>query len=59
MITKISVGSDVWLDVVHDLNSRCQATILSIEDEGLDTLENQKLGYFRGRENLTFPQTTP
>lgn len=41
MITKISVGSDVLGDVVHDLNSRCQATILSIEDEGLDTLENQ------------------
>ncbi|KAM9935824.1 hypothetical protein OXX80_004604 [Metschnikowia pulcherrima] len=41
MVTKISVGSDVLGDVVHDLNSRCQATILAIEDEGLDTLENQ------------------
>ncbi|OBA20767.1 ribosome-releasing factor 2, mitochondrial [Metschnikowia bicuspidata var. bicuspidata NRRL YB-4993] len=41
MMTKISVGSDVLGDVVHDLNSRCLATIVSIEDEGMDTLENQ------------------
>lgn len=33
MHTKVYVESDVLGDVVHDLNNRCQATILSIDDE--------------------------
>lgn len=33
MHTKVHVDSDVLGDVVHDLNNRCQATILSIDDE--------------------------
>lgn len=39
MTTNVYVESDVLGEVVHDLNNRCQATILSIDDESesLDT----------------------
>lgn len=38
MSTKVFVDSSVMGDVVHDLNSRCQATILAIDD-GSENLE--------------------
>lgn len=41
MTTRIQCGSDAVGNVVHDLNNRCQATILSVDDE-CDTLETQK-----------------
>lgn len=39
MTTNVYIESDVLGEVVHDLNTRCQATILSIDDESesLDT----------------------
>lgn len=41
MTTNVYVESDVLGEVVHDLNNRCQATILSIEDEASDSLDTQ------------------
>lgn len=41
MTTNVYVDSDVLGEVVHDLNNRCQATILSIDDEASDSLETQ------------------
>lgn len=40
MAVKVYVELDVLGEVVHDLNSRCQATILSIDDES-DSFEDQ------------------
>lgn len=36
MLAKVYTDLDVLGDVVHDLNNRCQATILSIDDEAAD-----------------------
>jgi len=41
MNTSVYVDSDVLGEVVHDLNNRCQATILSIDDEASDSLDTQ------------------
>lgn len=41
MKVKVSVESDMLGDVVQDLNNRCQATILSINDEDSAKLEGQ------------------
>ncbi|EGV64588.1 Ribosome-releasing factor 2, mitochondrial [Yamadazyma tenuis] len=39
METKVYITSDKLGDVTHDLTQRCQANILSIEDEGTDNVE--------------------
>ncbi|WPK26560.1 hypothetical protein PUMCH_003918 [Australozyma saopauloensis] len=41
MNVKVSVESDMLGDVVQDLNNRCQATILSINDEDSAKMEGQ------------------
>lgn len=41
MSTNVYVESDVLGEVVHDLNTRCQATIVSIDDEASETLDTQ------------------
>lgn len=41
MSTNVYVESDVLGDVVHDLNTRCQATIVSIDDETSESLDTQ------------------
>lgn len=41
MKTNVHVDSDTLGEVVHDLNNRCLATILSIDDEASDSLDTQ------------------
>lgn len=41
MVTKVTVDAEVFGDVVHDLNTRCQATILAIEEDGADGMDTQ------------------
>lgn len=41
MDTKVYAESDTFGEVVHDLNNRCQATIISIDDESVEKVDGQ------------------
>lgn len=58
MNVKVSIDSDMIGDVTQDLNNRCQATILSIDDEDSSKLDGQHWAYAEAEKIYVPPDYT-